>query len=52
LSLPPAPLDEALEEGAGPLAVASRLLPFLHYWSVAPVSLLTITRSVPCGLTS
>jgi hypothetical protein len=26
-----APLDETFEEGAGPLAVASRLLPFLHY---------------------
>jgi hypothetical protein len=30
LRAPLAPLDEALEEGAGPLAVASRLLPFLH----------------------
>jgi hypothetical protein len=27
---PLASLDEALEEGAGPLTVASCLLPFLH----------------------
>jgi hypothetical protein len=36
LRVPLAPLDEAFEEGAGPLAVASRLVPFLHYWPSGP----------------